>query len=158
MTTTVIERLRRARGNCGLLGNYAVFSKQMHMVLVISDSSSSQISFHSLVEYSASARTFQRTRFVAMVFTSLHTFPHFSISSFIVLLHVLLGRPTSRAPCGFHSSACFSIASAGFRRVSPIQLHFLLLIWIAIGSSSVNLHSFWFHFISICLSDCSRQS
>ena len=88
------------------------------VLLAIKDSGTSlfspdicqSISFHSLVEHRASVRTFQRTRFVAMAFTSLHTFPHFSISSFIVLLHVPLGRPTFRAPCGFHSSACFSIA------------------------------------------------
>ena len=50
------------------------------------------------------------------------------------LLHEFLGLPGFLCPCGFHLSAWLTMVVLGFLRVCPIHVHFLLLIWISIGS------------------------
>jgi hypothetical protein len=72
----------------------------------------------------------------ANALTSLQIFPIsvISFSTCIVLLQVFLGRPLLLAHWGFQSNAAFFMAPAGFLKVCPIDLHFLFLIWMSIGS------------------------
>ena len=98
-------------------------------------------------------KSFQALRSPAIPLTSFHDLLVL-ISSSIGLRHVLFGLPLLLYPWGFHSNAVFSIAPAPLHNVCPIQLHFLLFIWISIGFCLVILHNSLFvillaHFIFI---------
>jgi len=107
-----------------------------------------------LVEHRASMKSSQALRSPAISLTSFHDLPVFLISSSIVLRYVLFGLPLLLYPWGFQYNAVFSIAPDSLRNVCPIQVHFLLFIWISIGFCLVTLHSSSFvissvHFIFI---------
>jgi hypothetical protein len=61
----------------------------------------------------------------------------------------LFGLPLLLYPWGFQSDAVFSVAPASLRNVCPIQFHFILFIWISIGSCLVILHSSLFVILSV---------
>ena len=79
--------------------------------------------------------------FWASVSNSLQVYPALPTSSSTVLLQLFLGRPRPLFPCGFHLSACLVTLLVGFLKVSPIQLHLRLLIWVLILSCSALSHS-----------------
>ena len=79
--------------------------------------------------------------FWASVSNSLQVYLALPTSSSAVLLLLFLGRPRPLFPCGFHLSACLVALLVGFLKVSPIQLHLRLLIWVLILSCSAFSHS-----------------
>ena len=82
-----------------------------------------------------------RTRFWAVLPSSVQLSPMPFTSQSKSLLQLFLGRPPFLFPWGFHERACRVVLLAGFRRVWPIQPHFLLLTCSAIRSSSARSHS-----------------
>ena len=86
--------------------------------------------------------------FMASCLTSPQLFPSPSASLWTDLLHVCLGLPLFRCPCGFQSKTSLSIVSCPFLNVCPIQFHFRLLICIDISVSSALLQSSSFEITS----------
>ena len=101
-----------------------------------------------LGEHRAATTPFQRTRFWLVLFSSAHVIPAALVSASMLLRQVCFGRPTLRFPCGFHSKACLVMLHSGFRKVWPIQLHFLFLISVSIGVWFVLAHSCSFEIVS----------
>ena len=100
-------------------------------------------------EHRASMKSFQALRSPPILLTSFHDLSMFLISSCIVLRHVLFGLLLPLYPWGFQSNAVFSIDPASLHNVCPIQLHFLLSIWISIGFCLVIFHSSSFVILSV---------
>ena len=71
----------------------------------------------------------------------------FSFAS-VSRLQLLRGRPLFLFPHGFQVRAWHVILDAGFRRVCPIQLHFLFRICLATGSCPARSHRSSFGIIS----------
>ena len=86
--------------------------------------------------------------FLASFLTSPQLFPSSNASLWTDLLHVCLGLPLLRFPCGLQSRASFSMASFPFLNVCPIQFHFHLLICMKISISSALLRSSSFEITS----------
>ena len=63
------------------------------------------------------------------------------ISSSTSLRQLLRGRPLFLFPWGFQVRACLVMLLGGFLSVWPIQVHFLRLIWVSMGSCLVASHS-----------------
>ena len=102
-----------------------------------------------LVEHRASTKSFLALRSSPIPLTSFHDLLVLLISSSIVLRHVLFGLPLLLYPWGFQSNAVFSVAPVYLRNVCPIQLHFLLFIWLSIDFWWVILHSSSFVILSV---------
>ena len=96
----------------------------------------------------ASTKCHHLILFLASCLTSPQLFPSPSASLWTDLLHVCLGLPLFRCPCGFQSKTSLSIISCPFLNVCPIQFHFRLLICIDISISSALLQSSSFEITS----------
>jgi hypothetical protein len=80
------------------------------------------------MEHRASVKFRHLTVFLHSSLTAFQLFPILFISSFIVLLHVILGCPLLLTLWGFHSSVSQVRSLFGFRNVCPFLPHFLSLI------------------------------
>ena len=92
-------------------------------------------------EHRPSMSFLHHTQFWAVLPSSVQLSPMTFTSHFNSLLQLFLVRPRFLFPWGFHKRACRVVLLAGFRRVWPIQPHFLLLTCSAISSSSARSHS-----------------
>ena len=86
--------------------------------------------------------------FLASCFTSSQLYPSPNASLWTDLLHVCLGLPLFRCPCGFQSVTPLSMVSCPFLGVCPIQFHFHLPICTDISVSSALLQSSSFEITS----------
>ena len=94
-----------------------------------------------LGEHRAVTIILHRTPFWQVLPSSLHLIPIVFNSSSTLLRHVCLGLATFLFPWGFQLSACLFVFVAGYRRVWPIHLHFLLFISVIICSCPFLSHS-----------------
>ena len=106
------------------------------------------ISCYPLQGHRASTKRRHLILFLASFLTSPQLFPSSNASLWTDLLHVCLGLPLLRFPCGFQSKASFSMASFPFLNVCPTQFHFRLLICTDISISSALLQSSSFEITS----------
>ena len=92
------------------------------------------------MEHRASIVIFHRLLSLACTLAVSHVRLDVPSSLYRLLLHVCFGRPRFLFPCAFHSSACLVMLEGSLRRVWPIHRHFLLLIWMTIGSCFALVH------------------
>ena len=92
------------------------------------------------MEHRASVVIFHRLVSLACTLAVSHVRLDVPSSLYRLLLHVCFGRPRFLFPCGFHSSTCLVMLEGSLRRVWPIHRHFLLLIWMTIGSCFALVH------------------
>jgi len=102
----------------------------------------------SLQGHRASTKRRHLILFLANCLTSFQLFPSPNASLWTDLLHVCLGLPLFRCPCGFQSITSLSMVSCPFLSVCPIQFHFCLLICTDISVSSALLQSTSFEITS----------
>jgi hypothetical protein len=102
----------------------------------------------SLQGHRASTKLRHLILFLASCFTSSQLFPSPNASLWTDLLHVYLGLPLFRCPCGFQSITSLSMVSCPFLSVCHIQFHFRLLICTDISVSSAPLQSSSFEITS----------
>ena len=97
------------------------------------------VPFGSLWNIGPRKQLLHRTLFWAAFFSCSQVCPYCLTSSSHDLRPVL-GRPTRRLLCGFHSSEWRVMSPGGFRRVYPIHRNFLRAICLVIGSWFVFSH------------------
>ena len=93
------------------------------------------------MEHRPSMTLRQRTLFWAVLAAPVQLVPSCFSSASVSRLQLLRGRPLFLFPCGFQVRAWRVMLDADFRRVCPIQPHFLFRICMATGSCPARSNS-----------------